>query len=173
MLQKSLYFIAVAPNRELSSEIKVIQKDFAIRFSSAKSYNNFPHITIVPPFWETLEREDSLIKKFESIKIESKPFTIRLKNFGSFDNLKNPVIFIQPEENFHFYEIATQIRENFETKSKFHPHLTVAYRDLTRENFEKAWRESEKNFFAEFLVEKIGLYKHFNKKWNLLSEIAL
>ena len=174
MAEKSLYFIAVAPNGRLSSEIRTFQKDFADRFGSVKSYNNFPHITVVPPFWESLENENLLIQKFISIEVGEKPFTIQLENFDSFDNVNNPVVFIKPKENLQFLEVAKKILESFGSKSKFNPHLTVAYRDLTRENYEKAWKEySEKKFSAEFLIEKIGLYKHFNKKWNLLAELEL
>ena len=174
MTGKSLYFSAVAPDNELSDEIRKFSKDFADRFGSVKSYKNFPHITIVPPFWEALANENALIKKFQSIEIRSNPFALQLENFGSFDNSQNPVIFIQPKENLNFLETAAKVRENFGTKSKFHPHLTVAYRDLNRENYEKAWKEySEKKFYAEFLVDKIGLYKHYNYKWNLLAELKL
>ncbi|MGZ5209988.1 MAG: RNA 2',3'-cyclic phosphodiesterase, partial [Kaistella sp.] len=58
----------------------------------------------------------------------------------------------------------------FHPISQFHPHLTVAYRDLTFENFKKAWEEYEKKTFEDsFLVDKICLFKHDSQKWNLLS----
>lgn len=60
--------------------------------------------------------------------------------------------------------------ECFNYVRNFNPHLTVAYRDLTHENFEKAWKEYENKIFEErFEVEKVGLYKHFDQKWNLIS----
>ena len=60
--------------------------------------------------------------------------------------------------------------ESFNYVRNFNPHLTVAYRDLTSENFEKAWEEYEdKDFKERFDVQKVGLYKHFNQRWNLIS----
>lgn len=46
----SLYFVAIEPVSELIIKIKEIQRDFAERFQSKKAFQNFPHITIIPPF---------------------------------------------------------------------------------------------------------------------------
>src|SRR5690606_7384373 len=93
----SLYFIAVEPHNELIDKIRVIQKDFADRFSSSKSYRNFPHITIIPPFSLHDDQETALISKFKDISLATKPFTVHLNGFGSFLNSKNLAIFIKPE----------------------------------------------------------------------------
>ncbi len=164
----SLYFIAIAPDSILSERIRLIQKDFAERFDSKKSYSNFPHITIIPPFNNEKIHENEIIRRFKKLNIKTKPLEIFLDGFDCFPNKKNPVIFIKPK----FSEDLNNLHQEIAGKNiHFYPHLTVAYRDLTYENFEKAWHEYEnKSFKASLNVKSAGLYKHFNSKWNLIAE---
>ncbi len=168
----SLYFIAVVPHKELRQKATVFSKDFAERFNSIKSFENFPHITILRPFNVDEKQEELLTEKFSGLNLKSSSFKVFLKNFGCFSNGKNPVIFIKPESSTELQSLYDEVQENFEfhPKAQFHPHLTVSYRDLSPENFQKAWQEYQtKTFEDSFLVDKICLYKHENKKWNLLK----
>ena len=169
----SLYFVAIEPHPELSSRIREIQKDFNDRFQSGKAYCNFPHITVIPPFMHDEQNESEVVGHFQKTVIENSPFIVSLKGFQCFPNKKNPVIFIHPEMSDalkSIHRVFNESMEHFNYVRSFNPHVTVAYRDLTPENFEKAWKEYEdKNFKEEFKVDKIGLYKHFSQKWNLIS----
>ena len=109
-------------------------------------------------------------------------FKIQCRNFGFFTSKRNPVIFIRVVENavlgsihkslmLFLRELGFPIEE---TSLKFHPHMTVAYRDLTVENFKRAWPEFEqRNFEADFVVEKIYLLRHDGKKWIPLTGFDL
>ena len=168
----SLYFIAAVPHEELHQKAKIISKDFAERFNSVKSFENFPHITIIRPFNFDENQEGILVDQFHLMNLKSKPFEVFLKDFGCFSHSKNPVIFIKPESTTELQSLYDEVQSNFEfhAQAKFHPHLTVAYRDLTPENFQKAWAEYQsKTFENSFLVDKICLFKHENKKWNLIK----
>lgn len=168
----SLYFIAVVPHQELNQKAKVFSKDFAERFNSVKSFENFPHLTILGPFNFDENQEEVVVEKFSLMNLKSKPFELFLKDFGCFSQSKNPVIFIKPESSAELQILYDEVQENlqFHPKTQFHPHLTVAYRDLSPENFQKAWQEYQtKTFEDSFLVDKICLFKHENKKWNLLK----
>jgi 2'-5' RNA ligase len=56
----------------------------------------------------------------------------------------------------------------------FHPHLTVAFRDLKKPNYQLAWEEfKSKNFQAEFIADKITLLKHTGKVWEIHQEFDL
>lgn len=174
----SLYFIAVEPHNELIDKIRVIQKDFAERFSSSKSYSNFPHITIIPPFSLRDDEETALISKFKDFSLATKPFTVHLNGFGSFPNSKSPAIFIKPENESEltalFKEINSAMKMFDYRVSKFRPHLTVAYRDLSPENYRKSWMEYQtKTFRDRFEVNAVKLYKHDRKKWNEIAAKTL
>ena len=56
----------------------------------------------------------------------------------------------------------------------FHPHMTVAFRDLKKPNFVKAWEEfKDKLLDAEFIADRICLLKHDGKRWNSFQEFEL
>ena len=113
---------------------------------------------------------------FESFK----PFEISLNGFGSFDKKNNKVIYLHAEENNLLSEMHRKLmlllRAEFnfsetETAFEFHPHITIASRDLSSENFHKAWLEyKDKPFRAKFYVNRAYLMKHNFKKWEVLSE---
>ncbi|MBU4539301.1 MAG: 2'-5' RNA ligase family protein [Weeksellaceae bacterium] len=168
----SLYFIAVVPHQELREKARNFSKDFAERFNSVKSYKNFPHITLIKPFHFDENKEDVLVGNFSEMNLKSSPFEIFLKNFGCFPNKDKPVIFINPENKQELQSLYDEVQPkmNFHSYGKLNPHLTVAYKDLSPENFQKAWEEYQTKTFEEsFLVDKICLFKHFNGKWNLLK----
>ncbi|MDP2454997.1 MULTISPECIES: 2'-5' RNA ligase family protein [unclassified Kaistella] len=168
----SLYFIAVVPHKELRQKARVFSKDFAERFNSIKSFENFPHITLIKPFHFDENQEEILMGNFSEMNLKSSPFEVILKNFGCFPNKDKPVIFIKPESSTEFQLLYDEVQPmmKFHSYAKIHPHLTVAYKDLSPENFQKAWREYQKKTFEDsFLVDKVCLFKHENKKWNLLK----
>ena len=173
----SLYFAAIEPQPELSQRVKEIQKDFANRFGARKAFDNFPHITIIPPFSHDEKNESEVVGHFQKTHLETSPFLLKLKGFGSFPNKKNPVIYIEPEISQplkSLYQSMDESMDSFSYVKNFNPHLTIAYRDLTSENFEKAWKEySSRTFEEDFVVDRVSLYKHYDRKWNLISSKEL
>jgi hypothetical protein len=50
----------------------------------------------------------------------------------------------------------------------------LAFKDLSKANFHKAWKEYEDRKFDEyFLAEKIFLLKHDGERWNVVEEFSL
>lgn len=173
---KSLYFIAIEPHPELIADIKKIQLDFAERFQSVKAFRSFPHITLIPPFSLDDTQESACIQEFQKIKIGLQSFVVNLKGFGSFPKQNGSVVFIRPL----YQPNLLLLREKFKGFSTsiflpdYHPHLTVAFRDLSFENYQKAWEEYQnKAFSASFSVQEVGLYKHIEGKWKKISGLRL
>jgi 2'-5' RNA ligase len=53
----------------------------------------------------------------------------------------------------------------------FHPHITIANRDLKPSDFIKAWEHFAKNDFNEmFQIRSISLLKLGPDKWNVVGE---
>ncbi|MBW8358666.1 MAG: 2'-5' RNA ligase family protein [Weeksellaceae bacterium] len=169
----SLYFVAIQPPHELSSKLRLISKDFAERFGSSKAYRNFPHITIIPPFQFDDTNESIVVGRFMKIQPTVKPFNLRLSKFNCFPNKKHPVIFVEPENNEDLKKLYAEVNSAicaFNYAEHFNPHLTVAYRDLSYENFEKAWEEySGKTMDESFEVSRVVLFKHYGGKWNEIA----
>jgi 2'-5' RNA ligase len=52
--------------------------------------------------------------------------------------------------------------------------MTVAFKDLTRQNFKAAWPEFEQRELQfEFAADNITLLQHDGKRWNVKSEFRL
>jgi 2'-5' RNA ligase len=56
----------------------------------------------------------------------------------------------------------------------YHPHITLAFRDLKKDQFALAWNEfNSKKFEATCTVDKFALLKHNGSVWNVLTEFSL
>ena len=175
----NLYFIAIIPKRELREKITAFKQDFAKRFNSKYALRVFPHITLKAPFKFSPDMHEELLRWFNDLHILQKQFSIQLKNFGAFENKRNPVVFVQPIITKELQSLQQQLISSFNsvfpgnihpTDLDFHPHMTIAYRDLSFEMFKQAWNEyKHKSFNATFEVDAIYLLQHDSKKWNIIS----
>lgn len=169
----SLYFIAVVPDETLHRKIREVQADFAARFSARKALANFPHITLIPPFRR--EAESNVIERFMELSLRKEPFDVELCNFGSFQNRNNPVIFIELGHSADLFSLQRFFAEKFPVNYNiFHPHITVAYKDLSMENYDAAWEEYIKKVFSGTMrISSVHLYRHSDGKWNDIAKIPL
>lgn len=181
---QQLYFIAIIPPDDICSEVTTIKQDFATRFASKRALRVVPHITLKAPFKIFGDQEQQLLEWFSAMPVTINSFQQELKNFGAFPNKRNLVIFIDPILNNALQLLQKEIIANFKIKfnsiplanneTRFHPHVTVAYRDLTYSNFIEAWKEYEqKKFEAKFQVNGFHLLQHDGKRWNSVSIQAL
>ncbi len=54
-----------------------------------------------------------------------------------------------------------------------HPHVTLAFRDLKPEHFEKAWPHFQnESFSASFNVMSVHLLKHQDNLWTVVKEFS-
>jgi 2'-5' RNA ligase len=171
---KKMYFIAVYPPQEIIEDIKVFKKDLATNYANSKALKNEAHITLFPPFSREIELEEDIHIAFQKINTEITPFEVELDGFGSFPSPKNPVLYIQPKENIQLTELYHRVKEYFNfAQYSFHPHMTVGYRDLTWENYLKAWEKYEnREYKTKFLVDKIVLLRH-DGQWIPIAEKKL
>lgn len=171
---KKLYFIAIYPPQHIIEEIKIFKQDFALQYHNSKALKNDAHITLCPPFSRALELESDIIDALNRIDTQRPPFEIKLNGFGSFPNPKNPVIFVQPEHNTHLIDLQHKVVQQFKFgKRSFNPHITVGYRDLTYENYQKAWEVYQrKEYKTKFIVDKILVLRH-DGHWTPIAEKKL
>ena len=56
----------------------------------------------------------------------------------------------------------------------YHPHLTLAFRDLKKDQYLLAWDEfSRREYKAEFMADRIALLKHNGTRWEVLKDFLL
>lgn len=179
-----LYFLAITMPDEISKKIIEIQENISTRFGSRASLKVMPHITLKAPFKCPVVTHPIVLDWFENLNIKVSRFDLELKDFGAFHNKNQPVIFINPEPNVTLMKLQKQVLEEFQNvfpeisvmnlEINFHPHVTVAYRDLTIESFREAWPEFQVKKFSETLeVYNFHLLKHDGKRWNIVRSFSL
>jgi 2'-5' RNA ligase len=183
MEKESIYFIAIIPPKEICDSITAFRLDFAGRFKSKAALKIIPHITLKAPFKLTADPSE-VNRWFQALTFHSGPFQIELKDFGVFNNKRHPVVFVKPVLNTPLSSLQKEIIRSFrvtypdiqvtENELEFHPHITVAYRDLGYADFSEAWKEyQQKEFRAVFDVDSIALLQHDGRGWNVAHHADL
>jgi probable DNA metabolism protein len=180
---EALYFIAIVPPKPICDEVTKIKEDFALRFGSRKALRVMPHITLKAPFKIPESLSVKLLKWFGDLSIERKALGLELNGFGAFDNPEHPVVFVRPEPSVELCVLQAEIVAslgNFmpglvkSTDRHFNPHMTVAYRDLTTEQFRRSWPEyKEKRFHAAFTASEMCLLRHDGTSWKIIARNSM
>ncbi|KAB8334012.1 2'-5' RNA ligase family protein [Scytonema tolypothrichoides VB-61278] len=182
MLQSQrLYFIAFLPPQDIQDYANQIKQYFADKYASRHAQKSPPHITLQPPFkWADAEvlRLEECLKDFASDR-ESVPIT--LSGFGTFAPRVIYINVVRSLELMTLYsDLIAYLESNLRIVDKvgktrpFAPHMTVAFRDLSRQNFKAAWSEFEKQqLHFEFTASDLKLLLHDGKRWNVKSEFPL
>jgi len=176
---KTLYFVALIPPEPHKKQIANLKYQFAKKYHSVKSLNSPPHITLIPPF-ETTDEKVHEIEKYLKNEAKIHPtFIVEIDGFGTF---RKNVIFLKVRQNEALELLRQSISESASNpllvKSKkvksYTPHITLAFRDLTEQNFQKARADCQSTTFnARFRVGSIFLLKHNGKHWEVKNEFPL
>ncbi len=176
-----IYMLAIVPPESLAQEIQDIKAEIARKYHSHEALKRPAHITVVPPF-ELDDTELTLfVKKISRFIRRISAFEIALDGFDSFERR---VIFIRPKKTDALQELFTIVTKAYSDayphpkKSKpgygFSPHITVGYRDLKPEMFDKAMHEFGTRIFRRvFTVDAIDLMQHNGKCWMTTQRIPL
>lgn len=174
----SLHFVALIPDRELRIKVNAFKSDFK-RFGCDKATKVYTYITLKAPFKCSGSDREDMLSWFSQMRLPQKPFHLYLNGFGAFHNKYSPVIFVNPVPSLDLLRMQRELMIGFNSilSTKVHPvdrafkpHMTVAYRNLSTENFSLAWHEyKDKHFYDVFDVHSIYLMKHDTKKWKLVD----
>ncbi len=173
-----MYFVALVPPEPLRDQLTDLKSYFKEKYDSSKALNSPPHITLHMPFKWKEEKENRLAEVLGSFCQTAGSFNLLLNGFGAF---APRVIFIEPAENQALREMQKNLTKamrlglniyNAEYKNRgFHPHLTLAFRDLKKQQFVEAWEEFQgRSFEADFTVSNISLLKHNGKLWEIFRD---
>jgi 2'-5' RNA ligase len=175
------YFVAIVPPSPVYEEALSQKEYFRDHYQSKASLNSPPHITLHMPFRWKEEKESTLVKKLEDFACGFYPFKIQLNNYDAF---APRVIFIDVLKSVELDELYLELKRfckrelnlfNADYKDQpFHPHVTLAFRDLKKQNFERAWEEfSQREYSSTFTVSHVVLLKHNGKIWKVFKQFDL
>lgn len=174
----SRYFLAIIPPVPISERVMEIKTFFRDQYNCKAPLRSPAHITLHMPFLFKTGKEAELQTKLKEVALSCPGFKIRLNGFGAFEPR---TIFIEVEKNealMSFQRDLSAFNRRqlglFNTNYKdhgYHPHMTVAFRDLKKSLFPQAWSEfREREFEASFEVSSFWLLKHNGKVWQAHTE---
>ena len=173
-----MYFIAIVLPGELNKKVLKWKNFMHEKFGCNVGLKSPAHITLIPPFWMHEEREQRLTADIDAISSSTQTFTIATKNFSAF---KPKTIYVDVVVNEKLRSLKAAIDKFFseaDYKIKiesrpFHPHITIATRDLYKKDFYDAWTLFEtKKFQAECEANALSLLRHNSKNWDVIYTSA-
>ncbi len=178
-----IYFIALLPTAEVGKEIIKIKQEFAEQYGPMYALKVLPHITLQVPFTADPALEKAFCDELTEFAKTQAPFEVSLNGFGTFPNKQNRVLFINVEKSETMSAMHRQLinflRKEFGfstmlARTGFTPHVTVAFKDLDDDQFNKAWPEYEnKEYQATFKVNNLYFLRHNGKSWEVLQKCKL
>ncbi|MBD1894728.1 2'-5' RNA ligase family protein [Coleofasciculus sp. FACHB-129] len=175
---KRRFFIALLPPQEIQDYAKEIQQHFAQTYASKGAQKSPPHITLQPPFEWQVEAVPVLEESLRTFASHRSPVSITLEGFGAFpprviyiNVLKTPELLALQADLMTEMETNLGIADSVSKQRPFAPHMTVAFRDLTRQNFKLAWAEfQERPLQFEFTAAQLTLLIHTGERWEVSSD---
>ena len=174
-MSSGMYYMAVVAPEEVNSKVKKFKEFMKERFGCTVALKSPAHITLIPPFWHDDTDEEKMkewLKEFSKGKTE---FTLELDGFSSFPPR---VLFVKVKSSEPLESLKGQLEEYLidhsnlpvkkETRS-FHPHITIANRDLMKRDYLPAWEHFRNmKYSANFTVKDLSLLKHNGTNWEII-----
>ena len=170
-----MYFIALVLPQPLNENIFKYKQMMLEKYNCRVGLKAPAHITLVPPFWMEEEKEQQLIADIDHLGSDVHPFHISTNNFSAF---KPRTIFVALTPNKHLQQLKEVTDRFFKDNSlynikidarPFHPHITIATRDLFKKSFFEVWPWfAEKKLIEEWQADGISLLKHNKKNWDVI-----
>jgi len=169
------YFIAIVIPNPLYSEIEAIKENLFEEHGLKGALRSPSHITLHRPFEWKEEKENLLIEKLKAFKFDQS-FSIELEDFESFEPR---VIYVNVLKNELLEELYQHLKTFAQKELKllnevndlrgFHPHATVAFRDLKKPKFYELKKNfDEKKIGGSFEYKGFSLLK-LEKRWEEIS----
>ena len=169
-----MYFIAVVAPPDINMQVLEWKHYMRDHYGCTVALRSPAHITLIPPFWMNEELEKELITDVDSFALQQPSFHITLKNFDAF---KPKVIFVGIEENKLLEQLKLSLEQYLTSLQKypikkelrpFHPHLTIANRDLRKKDFYPAFEHFSKIDYAETVpATSMQIFMHDGNMWQI------
>ena len=171
--QSQLKLIALLLPDAISQHVKNEQQFIAKTWGPKHALRTPPHITIIPPLSVTDDEEKSLLKIGEKIRQSTHVFTLHLDQYDTF---KPRVVFIHLSDSSELnvlhdlwrkdlMKIMPHLMDRYPERP-YHPHITLANRDVTPDQFKKIWAHyAEKTYTASFQINTFWILNHEHHGW--------
>lgn len=168
------YFIAIVIPQPLFGEIEAVKQNLFNQHGLKGALRSPAHITLHRPFEWKEEKENTLVDALKNFRFEHS-FTLDLMDFGSFEPrvmyvnvLKNETLDELHKSLKLFAQKELKLLNEVNDLRGFHPHITVAFRDLKKPKFYELQKTfHEKQLRGSFPYTGFSLLK-LEKRWEEL-----
>jgi 2'-5' RNA ligase len=174
------YFIAIVAPEQINQQVLEWKQYMLQHYNCKVALKSPAHITLIPPFIMADELLPQMEVQLESFSIRQQSFPIQLKNFAAF---KPRVLYVHVQPNTHLSELQANLEafllqhKHFPIKKEdrpFHPHVTIANRDLQKDDFPLAWKYFEQlSYEVTFQANAISLLRHNGQIWEVANSFPL
>ena len=172
-MNNAMYYIAVLAPETINEQVLQWKHFMRDHFDCVVALKSPAHITLASPFWMNPDLQPVLQNAIGQFSNSRTSFQVELQNFDCF---KPRVIFVHVVASDPLNSLQTDFEKHLlqydllpikiSTKP-FHPHITIANRDLRKKDFIDAWEHfKNKTYHASFLAHGITLMKHNGVSWN-------
>jgi len=169
------YFLAIVIPKPLFAKTEAVKQHLFLDHGLKGALRSPAHITLHRPFEWKEEKENGLIEKLNAFKFNV-DFNVELNNFSFFEPR---VIYVDVKENEDLLKLHSAIKSFAKKELRlfneindlrgFHPHVTVASRDLKKQKFYELQAEFKtKLLTGMFKCENFSLLK-FDKRWETIK----
>src|SRR5688572_23648220 len=172
----NMYYVALVCPEDINKKVQQFKQWMKDHFGCVVAMKSPAHITLIPPFWFAHDREIELIKAVQSFNND---WPIQKIDLDGFAHFRKKVLYIHVKENVLLIELKSQAENHFMEKfadsikkddRPFHPHITIANRDMKPAHFEKAWEHFyNEEFKVSFDSSTISLLRLGPGKWNIVA----
>ena len=177
----SLYFVAVLPPEQESRQITALKQYCKAHFGSGHALNSPPHITLHMPFKWHDQKRDRLDRCLRQVAGETASFRVELRDFDYFEPR---VVFVDVMDNEALKALQKRLSGQMRLELNlfnagykdrpFHPHVTIAFRDLKKPKFYEAKTHfSGEKLAMDFEVNDLVLLRHQGKRWEIQKRFVL
>jgi len=173
-----LFFIALLPDLEIQQEVTAFKQECARIFGARHALNAPPHVTLILPFRWPVSKLEGLNQVLLDFAYDQFAFWLELDGFGCF---RPRVLFVDVVSNKSLTglqaglqaQLSTQLGMRPRSGHGFHPHMTIAHRDLQESIFPEAWAHfSSRAYKRLFRAEGLALLRHEDNRWKVEGQFA-
>ncbi len=167
---KALYYVAWVIQGEWAHKIQSLKEYACTHFDTCKALRSPAHVTIIPPFKIKNTELPDLCNKILLWSQKIPYFIWKVNGVSHFDNR---VIYVDVEsaESIDIYRNNLFEMLQYQRPSgSYHPHITLAFRDLSPEAFAPAWNYfSQLDLQGEILQKTVSLLRHNGQRWEIIE----
>ncbi len=173
-MEVSKYFLAIVLPPPYQNQVMAMKEYVKEDFESKAALRSPAHITLHMPFEWKDSKEELLVNTLSAFK-SGEEVRIELLDFNCFEPR---VVYVDVVKNEKLdalqKNLVQHVKQNLglmneaENTRGFHPHATIAFRDLKKEMFRRAWAHfKEQKYHASFVAREFQLLKHAPGKWEV------